>query len=136
MSSECTEWHGYGSCSEKTTTYDNTYIIPEGIDEALFAFVSYKSAATKNSIGNLIDAVKVEENYRVECYTSPSGSGTYTYLEDDIFTYDSNYTGYVKANDNFRISVDPQNVNKNRKNCGGALLKYSLWRKILKLLHL
>ena len=121
MSSECTEWHGYGSCSEKTTTYDNTYIIPEGIDEALFAFVSYKSASTKNSIGNLIDAVKVEENYRVECYTSPSGSGTYTYLEDDIFTYDSNYTGYVKANDKFRISVDPQNVNKNRKFIGARI---------------
>lgn len=32
--------------------------------------------------------------------------------------------------------VSQKNVNKNRKNCGGALLKYPLWRKILKLLHL
>lgn len=125
MSSECAQWHGYGT-KDENLDYDNTYYVPDGVSEAIFSFVSYCSASNGssgskvNSMGNLIDGIDISENYRVECYTTPNGSGTYTYLEDNIFTYDSNYVGYVEASDTFKISTYPTDQSEKHRAFLGA----------------
>ena len=125
MSSECAQWHGYGT-KDENLDYDNTYYVPDGVSEAIFSFVSYCSASNGssgskvNSMGNLIDGIDISENYRVECYTTPNGSGTYTYLEDNTFTYNSNYVGYVKAYDTFKISTYPKDQSEKQRAFLGA----------------
>ena len=125
MSSECAQWHGYGT-KDENLDYDNTYYVPDGVNESIFSFVSYSSASNGssdskvNSMGNLIDGIDISENYRVECYTTPNGSGTYTYLEDNIFTYDSNYVGYVEASDTFKISTYPTDQSEKHRAFLGA----------------
>lgn len=125
MSSECAQWHGYGT-KDENIDYDNTYYVPEGVNETIFSFVSYNSytnngsSLAANSNGNLIDGIDITGNYKVECYTTPTGSGTYTYLEDYIFTYDSNYVGYVQAYDTFSISTYPQDQSERQRSFLGA----------------
>lgn len=104
IKSDNREWHKYGKGSKTAESSDYyKYIVPEGINQSIFAFVSYQGTDAKNSkpdrhntFGNLLDGITFDLYHPVETIVNTGGTGTVTYTQNGSET---------------NVEITPQNKN-------------------------
>ncbi len=113
IKSDNKEWHKYGKGSETAESSDYyKYIVPEGINHSIFAFVSYQGTDAKgqstpekhNTFGNLLDGITFDLYHPAETIVNTGGTGTVTYTQNGLET--SEEITPQSKNNPFEIMVD------------------------------
>lgn len=100
MKSGNSQWESYGKAdTEKTDVYER-YIVPEGTNESVFAFVSYDSAGGK-TVGNYLDGVTFDLYHPTETVVNTGGQGAITYT-----SLGAEKTETIEENKEFDVFVD------------------------------
>lgn len=91
IKSDNREWHKYGKGSKTAESSDYyKYIVPEGSNQSIFAFVSYQGTDAKgqstpdrhNTFGNLLDGITFDLYHPAEAIVNTGGTGTVTYTQN------------------------------------------------------
>lgn len=91
IKSDNREWHKYGKGSKTAESSDYyKYIVPEGSNQSIFAFVSYQGTDAKgqstpdrhNTFGNLLDGITFDLYHPAETIVNTGGTGTVTYTQN------------------------------------------------------
>lgn len=105
IKSDNREWHKYGKGSKTAESSDYyKYIVPEGSNQSIFAFVSYQGTDAKNlptsdkhnTFGNLLDGITFDLYHPAETIVNTGGTGTVTYTQNGSET---------------NVEITPQNKN-------------------------
>lgn len=113
------EWHKYGKGSETAESSDYyRYIVPEGSNQSIFAFVSYQGTDAKNSrpdrhntFGNLLDGITFDLYHPAETIVNTGGTGTVTYTQNgsktnvEITPQSNNNPLEIMVDDNTELKV-------------------------------
>lgn len=95
IKSDNREWHKYGKGSKTAESSDYyKYIVPEGSNQSIFAFVSYQGTDAKgqstpdrhNTFGNLLDGITFDLYHPAETIVNTGGTGTVTYTQNGLET--------------------------------------------------
>lgn len=91
IKSDNREWHKYGKGSKTAESSDYyKYIVPEGSNQSIFAFVSYQGTDAKgqstpdrhNTFVNLLDGITFDLYHSAETIVNTGGTGTVTYTQN------------------------------------------------------
>ena len=119
IKSDNREWHKYGKGSKTAESSDYyKYIVPEGSNQSIFAFVSYQGTDAKNSkpdrhntFGNLLDGITFDLYHPAETIVNTGGTGTVTYTQNgsetnvEITPQSKNNPLKIMVDDNTELKV-------------------------------
>lgn len=119
IKSDNIEWHKYGKGSKTAESSDYyRYIVPEGSNQSIFAFVSYQGTDAKNSrpdrhntFGNLLDGITFDLYHPAETIVNTGGTGTVTYTQNgsktnvEITPQSNNNPLEIMVDDNTELKV-------------------------------
>lgn len=121
IKSDNKEWHKYGKGSETAESSDYyKYIVPEGSNHSIFAFVSYQGTDAKgqsnpekhNTFGNLLDGITFDLYHPTETIVNTGGTGKVTYIHnnselvEDITPDSKNNPCDVMVDDNTKMDIE------------------------------
>lgn len=119
IKSDNIKWHKYGKGSKTAESSDYyKYIVPEGINQSIFAFVSYQGTDAKNSrpdrhntFGNLLDGITFDLYHPAETIVNTGGTGTVTYTQNgsktnvEITPQSNNNPLEIMVDDNTELEI-------------------------------
>lgn len=120
IKSDNREWHKYGKGSKTAESSDYyKYIVPEGSNQSIFAFVSYQGTDAKgqstpdrhNTFGNLLDGITFDLYHPAEAIVNTGGTGTVTYTQNgsetnvEITPQSKNNPLEIMVDDNTELKV-------------------------------
>ena len=119
IKSDNREWHKYGKGSKTAESSDYyKYIVPEGSNQSIFAFVSYQGTDAKhstpdthNTFGNLLDGITFDLYHPAETIVNTGGTGTITYTQNgsetnvEITPQSNNNPLEIMVDDNTELKV-------------------------------
>ena len=120
IKSDNREWHKYGKGSKTAESSDYyRYIVPEGSNQSIFAFVSYQGTDAKghltsdrhNTFGNLLDGITFDLYHPAETIVNTGGTGTVTYTQNgsetnvEITPLSNNNPLEIMVDDNTELEI-------------------------------
>lgn len=120
IKSDNREWHKYGKGSKTAESSDYyKYIVPEGSNQSIFAFVSYQGTDAKgqstpdrhNTFGNLLDGITFDLYHSAEAIVNTGGTGTVTYTQNgsetnvEITPQSKNNPLEIMVDDNTKLEI-------------------------------
>lgn len=114
------EWHKYGKGSKTAKSSDYyRYIVPEGSNQSIFAFVSYQGTDANghstsdrhNTFGNLLDGITFDLYHPAETIVNTGGTGTVTYTQNgsktnvEITPQSNNNPLEIMVDDNTELEI-------------------------------